>query len=274
VYTVKQLSDLAGVSVRTLHYYDSIGLLHPSEVRANNYRYYDEAALLRLQQILFYREIGLELTQIKDILNSPDFDLRRALESHRKALFAKADRLQALIGTVDDTIKHLAGESTMSKKRLFEAFTISQEKQQEYQRSARLQYGPTIVDESVKLWNSYSQAKKDAIGDEGRQIYSDLVDAIEAGKPSQSAEVQAILVRWHEHLRYFYEPNLDILRGLGELYNTNPDFIANFKKLHADLPEYLQEGITAYVDELEYAEIVRLLAEDEEASNQGEGRSG
>jgi DNA-binding transcriptional MerR regulator len=261
MYTVKQVSELAGVSVRTLHYYDQIGLLHPSKVGANSYRYYDDVALLRLQQILFYREIGLELMQIKELLTSPDFDLEAALRSHRAALQEKIKRLEKLVETIDNTIKHLTGEVSMSKRRMFEAF--SDEKQKEYEREARLQWGPGIVNDSIKRYNSYTTAQKQAIGEEGNQVYSDLVDALEAGKPPQSAEVQAILARWHQHLRYFYEPTLDILRGLGEMYNTHPDFIANFKKLRDDLPAYLQEGITQYVDDLEYAEIERLLAEDE-----------
>ncbi len=261
MYTVKQLSDLAAVSVRTLHYYDEIGLLKPSKVGTNGYRYYDNDTLLRLQQILFYREIGLELLQIKDILNSPDFDLLAALRSHRTALQEKINRQQNLITTIDSTIMHLAGEMNMSKKRLFEGF--SEEKQKQYEREARLQYGPEIVNESVKLWNSYTKAEKEAIGKEGQQVYDDLVDALEAGRSAQSVEVQAILDRWRSHLGYFYEPTLEILCGLGELYNTNPDFIANFKKLHPDLPAFLQETITQYVDDLENAEIERMLAEDE-----------
>ena len=96
MYTVKQVAEVAGVSVRTLHHYDEIGLLPPSRVGSNGYRYYDEATLLRLQQILFYREIGLELLQIKDILDQPDFEVTEALRSHRKALQAKIERLQNL----------------------------------------------------------------------------------------------------------------------------------------------------------------------------------
>lgn len=86
MYTVKQVAELAGVSVRTLHHYDQIGLLKPSQIGANGYRYYDDDALLRLQQILFYRELGLELAQINDVLNRPDFDVLTALKSHRIAL--------------------------------------------------------------------------------------------------------------------------------------------------------------------------------------------
>lgn len=159
----------------------------------------------------------------------------------------------------------------MSKKRLFEGF--SEEKQKNYEREARLQYGPGIVNESIKRWNAYTKAEQEAIGELGNQIYSDLVDAIEAGTPAQSSEVQAILDRWQQHLGYFYEPTLDILRGLGELYNTSPDFIANFQKLHPDLPAFLQESITCYVDTLEDAEIRRMLAEDSESDQNDERRA-
>jgi DNA-binding transcriptional MerR regulator len=261
MYTVKQLSELATVSVRTLHYYDEIGLLKPSRVGANGYRYYDDDALLRLQQILFYREIGLELMQIKDILDSPDFDLVTALRSHRASLLDKTRRIQSLIETIDNTIEHLTGAVEMSKKKLFQGF--NPEKQKEYERQARLQYGSKIVNESVRLWNSYSEEKQAAILEESGQVYVDLAAAMEAGKAPDSDEVQNILERWQNHMRYFYEPTLDILRGLGMAYNTDPEFIAFFQQFHPDLPAYLQESITLYVDDLEYAEIARMLAEDE-----------
>jgi len=261
VYTVKQISDLAEVSVRTLHYYDEIGLLRPSKVGANGYRYYDDAALMRLQQILFYREIGLELMQIKEILDSPDFDLLAALRSHRAVLHEKINRLEKLINTVDSTIKHLAGEVNMSKKHLFEGF--SEEKQKYYERVARLEYGPERVNESVRRWNSYGKEKQQAIQAEGGKVYTDLVEAMEAGKSPQSEEVQKIIQRWHQHIYYFYEPTLEIMRGLAMGYSSNPEFIAFFQKLHPDLPDYLSAAIYQYVDDLETREIERLLAEDE-----------
>ncbi len=150
----------------------------------------------------------------------------------------------------------------MSKKQLFRAFT--EEEQQQYEREARLQYGPDTVNESIKRWNSYTKAQQEAILEEAGEIYSDIVKTIQAGKSPLSPEVQVILQRWHANIRHFYEPNLEILRGLGEGYNAHPDFIANFQKLHPDLPAYLQEAITQYVDDLEYAEIERMLAEDDE----------
>jgi len=178
MYTVKQLSDLAEVSVRTLHYYDEFGLLRPSKIGGNGYRYYDEEAVLRLQQILFYREIGLELGQIKDILDQPGFDIASALRSHRETLNAKIERLHELVKTVDHTLKHLSGErgDTMGKKddkkdkkKLFKGF--SDKKQKEYEREARLQYGPDLVNESVARWASYGKSKQADIMAEAGDIY-------------------------------------------------------------------------------------------------------
>jgi DNA-binding transcriptional MerR regulator len=262
VYTVKQLSELAHVSVRTLHYYDEIGLLNPSKTGANGYRYYDDAALFRLQQVLFYREIGLELLQIKAILDSDDFDLAAALRSHRQVLHERVTRLQSLICTVDATLEHVEGESEMSKKKLFEGF--SEEEQKQYEREARLQYGPDNVNESVKRWNSYTKTQQEAIQREGGQVYLDLVDAIKTDKAPDSADVRAILTRWHNHIHYFYEPTLEILRGLGETYNTDARFIAFFDRFHPDLAPYLQTSIAHYVDDLETAEIEHMLAVDDE----------
>jgi DNA-binding transcriptional MerR regulator len=267
MYTVKRLADLAGVSVRTLHYYDQIGLLKPTKIAANGYRHYDDSALYRLQQILFYRELDLELLEIKEILDSPDFDLLAALSSHRAMLQGKIKRLQNLIHTVDDTMQHIAGETNMSKKKLFAGF--SEEEQKEYEREARLQYGPDRVNESIKRWDSYTEDQRQAIMAESGQIYADIVAAIEAGKAPQDADVQAILERWEANINHFYAPTLDIMRGLAMGYNSHPDFIANFSELHPDLPAYLETAIIQYVDDLETAEITRMLAEDEAESARG-----
>jgi MerR family transcriptional regulator, thiopeptide resistance regulator len=267
VYTVKQLSELADVSIRTLHYYDEIALLRPSKVGANGYRYYDDASLMRLQQILFYREIGLELLQIKDVLDQPDFDLVQALRAHRSVLEEKAERMQQLIETVDSTIRHLAGETTMAKKQLFKGFTPEEQKQ--YEREARLQYGPDTVNASIKLWNSYSKEKQEAIMAEAGEIYTDFAEAMVSGKPATSSDVQDIVARWHQNMRYFYEPSYDVMRGLANGYNTDPAFMKTFQQFHPDLTPYLEESITFYVDELETAEISRMLAEDEVGRMEG-----
>lgn len=149
----------------------------------------------------------------------------------------------------------------MSSKKTFEPF--SEEQQKEYEREARLQYGAEHVNESVQRWKSYSKEEQQAIMDEAGAIYLSIVDAMVAGHDPRDQVVQDALVRWHENLRHFYEPNLDILRGLGELYNTDPAFMATFHKFHADLPPYLQQAIHYYVDQLETAAIERLMAADD-----------
>ena len=140
----------------------------------------------------------------------------------------------------------------------------SPEQQAYYEREARLQYGPGPVNESIARWGSYSQARQDEIIAEGETIYSELAEAMQQGRQAGHSEVVALLDRWQAHLRHFYEPSLDMLRGLGQLYNSHSEFIANFQRLHADLPAWLERVIDDYVDDLETAELERMLAEDEE----------
>ncbi len=243
-YTVKQLADLAGVSIRTLHYYDEIGLLKPSSIGDNGYRYYAEEAVYRLQQILFFREMELGLLQIKELIDRPGFDLLATLVTHRQALQAKIARLQTLIHTIDHTLTHLTGEVDMSKKKLFEGFT--DEEQERYTHEASEKYGAEIVQASMKLWNSYPKDQQADIMQAGKVIYQDMLAVMEQGATSD--RVQAIVARWHQHLRYFYEPTPEILRGLGHHYNDDPAFHANFVDLHPDLPAFLEAAITHYCD--------------------------
>jgi len=242
VYTVKQLADLAGVSVRTLHYYDEIELLKPSFVGENNYRYYADEALYRLQHILFYKELDVGLDAIRAILDDPAFDVQAALHEHRRALRARVRRLSSLIDTIDHTLLHLKGEVPMSNDELFAGFTPEEEER--YTQQAREQYGAEEVDASYKLWKSYTPQKQQAIMREGQAIYTDMVAAMPHGPLSD--EVQQIVARWHEHLRYFYEPFVERLEGLGQLYVDSPDFANKFRQMHPELPEFMQQAINHY----------------------------
>src|SRR5215467_9185093 len=118
-YTVKEVAAMSGVSVRTLHFYDEAGLLKPAYYGANGYRFYEEPQLLTLQQVLFYRELGFELKQIKRILGGPGFDRIAALQSHRKVLRNNLVRTRQLIATIDRTIEHLKGKK-MKSQEMFE----------------------------------------------------------------------------------------------------------------------------------------------------------
>jgi len=124
-YTVKQVAALSGVSVRTLHFYDETGLLAPAYVGTNGYRFYEEPQLLTLQQILFYRELGLELKQIKQVLGRAEFERVAALQSHRQVLEEKLTRTRSLLGTVDKTIAHLKGRKKMTTEEMFVGFSVA-----------------------------------------------------------------------------------------------------------------------------------------------------
>jgi DNA-binding transcriptional MerR regulator len=124
-YTVKQVAAMSGISVRTLHFYDETGLLKPAYTGSNGYRFYEEPQLLTLQQILFYRELGFELKEIKRILGRADFEKVTALQSHRDVLQKNLDRTRSLIETVDKTIEHLQGTRLMTSEELFQGFTLA-----------------------------------------------------------------------------------------------------------------------------------------------------
>jgi DNA-binding transcriptional MerR regulator len=243
VYTVKQLASLAGVSVRTLHYYDEIGLLKPSSVGGNGYRNYGEEAVLKLQQILFYREMELSLDEIKAVTGRPDFDVLSALRSHRQALQGRVERLERLIQTVDHTIAHLKGNESMSAKGLFEGF--SEEEQEKYALEAEQMYDPETVRASNRKWKEYSPAKKESILAEGKAIFSDLAAAMPKG--AGSAEVQVVIDRWHRHMQNFWSPSDEQLLGLADLYNDDPRFKANYDRVHPKLAEFMREAVKVYV---------------------------
>ena len=243
-YTVRQLADLAGVTPRTLRHYDAIGLLRPSVVGDDNgYRYYDDEAALRLQQILFYRELGLALSAIREVLDAPEFETAAALERHRAALVARGDRLHHLIHTIDRTLLHLQGEIEMTTQDLFAGF--DEETQARYEKEAAEMYDPKTVAESSRRWKSYTAEDKARIQREGGAVYQDMVALL--GRDPAAAEVQAVVARWHDNLRAFYEPTPDILRGLGQAYAAQPEFSAFFATLHPDLPAFLSRAIETYV---------------------------
>ncbi|MAU01885.1 MAG: MerR family transcriptional regulator [Anaerolineaceae bacterium] len=244
MYTIKQLADLANVSRRTLRYYDQIDLLKPTAVGNNNYRYYDQDTVLRLQQIRFYQEMDFSLEQIREILDKSDFNTLQSLQTQKEALQQQAKRLDRLINTIDNTILHLEGQIKMDNKELFAGF--DEAKQKEYAAEASKRWDPQLVKQSNQRWNRLSQEEKEAILQEGNQIYSDMIDQLNAEPDSEA--VQAIVARWHQHIQHFYEPSFAALRGLGQGYASDPAFRNTFEAMHPDLPDFLHEAITVYCD--------------------------
>ena len=134
----------------------------------------------------------------------------------------------------------------MSANDMFAGF--DEETQKRYEEEARERYGAEDVDASIQRWNSYSDGKKSAIMEEAGEIYQDILRHMDKGPASQ--EVQAAVVRWHNHLRYFYEPTPEVLRGLGQAYEEDPAFAAFYQKIHPDMPAFIHKAIDHYCQNL------------------------
>ena len=245
-YTVNQLGKLAAVSVRTLHYYDEIGLLHPSFVKANGYRFYGEKELLRLQQILFFRELEFSLLDIKDIIDAPEFDIVRALGDHKKLLAIKANRLTGLLKTIDKTIDKIKKNKPMDDKDLYNSFT--KEEMEKYRAEAKERWGHT------EAWKQ-SEERTKQMGKEGLKKVleesSKLTREIAAhmGEDPKGIAVQRLIAKHYDGLRAFYEPNIKMYRGLAEMYVADPRFKANYENVKVGLAEFMRDAMLCYCDE-------------------------
>jgi MerR family transcriptional regulator, multidrug-efflux activator len=251
-YKVKEVAELVGVSVRTLHYYDQIGLLKPASITPAGYRLYTDKDLERLQQILFFKEIGFPLQDIKQILDSPGFDRAQALRAHKQLLLEKKKRLEEIIRTVDKTLSSIEGGIEMDKQDMFGGFdmTAIKEHQEKYAAEAREKYGKAIVDETEKRTNAYTESDWARIMGEWEAITRKIVGAMENGPADP--HVQEGVAELRQHItRYYYECTPEIFRGLGELYVADERFTATFDKYREGLAAFLREAIHLYCDRLQ-----------------------
>ncbi|MEO0911606.1 MAG: MerR family transcriptional regulator [Pseudomonadota bacterium] len=250
-YSVGQLARLSGVSVRTLHHYHAIGLLPPAGIAANGYRLYREAELLRLQEILFYREIGLPLAEIAALLQGPDTTLSRLLR-HRARLEAEARKTSALLATLDTTIAHLKGEKTMAHEDLYTPF--SSEKQAEYEawlvETYREGMKRQIAEAKVAM-----AARPDGMEKSMRKlrdIETSLVTAFEAGTPAEATALHAPLERHRALMGDFWgKPcGAEGFAGLADLYLSHPDFVARYEALSPAFSAWLPRAMKAHAARL------------------------
>lgn len=243
-YTIKQIADLAGVTTRTLRYYDQIGLLEPQGTHGNGYRFYDESSLLRLQQILFFREMDVPLNEITHIMSSPEFSTLDALEQHKKALVRRSERINTLITTVDRTIAEIKGETTMTAKEHFDGFD-----EKKYEEEAKQRWGQDdkyVV--SQKRWKSYSDAEKQAIKEAGAQFTLRMVTEDPAVKPDDPA-VQAAIGEYLAYLnKYFYPCDAETLRGLSNMWVEDSRFSANYENIREGGAAFVRDAVHVFAD--------------------------
>ena len=245
-YTVKQVADLSGITVRTLHHYDKTGLLKLTSRSEKKHHYYDENSLLRLQQILFYRELDFSLEQSRAILDDPEFDFIKALQSHRESLVQKHKRMNQLIQTVDQTLEKIEGDRTMvlKDKDLYKGF--DQEKIDLWNNEVDEKYDPEKVAESRRNVGKMSQDQFNDIQKEGDRVtlaISELIDR-EAGTP----EVQALVKEHHAWIENFYTCPPEMYKGLGQLYIENPEFTAFYEKVKPGLAVFMCEAMGYFAD--------------------------
>ncbi|XOQ47974.1 MAG: MerR family transcriptional regulator [Eubacteriales bacterium] len=238
---INEVAKRTGVTVRTLHYYDEIGLLKPTETTEAGYRIYDESALAKLQQILFFRELGFPLEEIREIVSSPSFDPMKALKSHKDLLTKKRDRLNQLINLVDKIIK---GETTMSFRE-FDTTEIERAKK-EYAEEAKARWGNTdAYRESEKKTAGYQKEDWQKVETESSGILKAFAQI--RRQSADSPEAQALVKRWQDFISAkFYTCTKEILAGLGEMYTADERFRKNIDQYGGGTAEFMAKAIAVY----------------------------
>lgn len=248
-YAIKALAELAGVTTRTLRWYDAEGLLKPGRTTEAGYRIYGPEQVDRLQQVLFYRELGFELAEIRSILDDPDFDRQAALQSHLAALEDRRARLDALILTVHRTIESMKGGHTMSDSEKFEAFKRERiaENEAQYGAEIRAKYGEAAVEGSNKLLEKMSREEYDRMTAIGEELQQRLERAVTGGISPESDEGRAIAALHQEWLSFTwpsYSPQAHA--GLAEMYVADERFTAYYDKTVLGCAAFLRDAIAAY----------------------------
>jgi DNA-binding transcriptional MerR regulator len=253
MHTVKQLARLSGVSVRTLHYYDQIGLLRPAQVGANGYRYYGQEELLRLQQILLHRELGLPLDAIASLLDSGGRDRIERLREHRQQLQQRTEHFRELIATVDRTITALEGERRVDIQHLYKGF--SAEKQAEYENWIVENFSQKARE---NLREDTQRMRQHVAGFSREDLASRMqwLAEVEAGLAQHcrkqtavdDADLEALLARHREWVAGMWgKPCSPVAyAGLADLYASHPDFRTRYETLAPGLADYLPAAMKAY----------------------------
>lgn len=237
---IKEVAELVGVSVRTLHHYDQIGLLKPDRQAISGYRIYSVENLETLQQILFFRELGFPLKKIKQLLDDPAYDRVQALQAQREMLLKKRKQIDVMMNTIDQTLKHVKGEIEMTNEEKFKGFDFSHNP---YEKEARERWGDEAVDQSqMKLAN-----KPIEIEEKMNKMFAQLAE-IRHMDPS-SDEAQAAITQWYELLNEFGTYSVEAFKGLGMMYVEDERFMKNIDQFGEGLARFMNEAINVFTEQ-------------------------
>lgn len=248
-YTVQQLAQLAGVSVRTLHHYDEIGLLRPAFTGENRYRYYRDEELLRLQQILIHRALEIPLAEIGTLLDAPGFDRLAVLREQRHRLESEAQRFAGMVRTIDRTIAHLEGETAMQDGELYSGL-VTPEKQAEYEAWLVERFGGGMdarIARSRKAMGEMSEAEREGMMAALRRVEEALAEGFRRGVPPQA---QALDPAIEAHRRWVgdawgRECAPEAYAGLADVYE-HPDFRKRYEAIEPGFAEFLTTAMRAW----------------------------
>lgn len=248
-FRMKQFSELAGVSIKTLRHYEKIGLLAPERMNDAGYRRYSKDDLFRLQEIQFFRELDFGLAEIKSIIESPGYRRDEALASQKELLTLKIKRLNTMIRTIDKTLQSEEMGIEMANDELFGGL-VDDETLEEYAKEAKERWGGTdAYKESERKTARYTKKDWERINGTSSDIYIKIADLMDGGADPGDAEVQAQTKRWYDHITdSFYTCTPEIFRGLGEMYVADHRFTENIDKVRPGLAAFLKDAMKIYAD--------------------------
>lgn len=247
-YTVQKLGELAGISTRTLRYYDEIGILKPARINSSGYRIYGQAEVDRLQQILFYRELGISLDSIKNIITAPSFDGANALKEHREKLLEKREQLDLLIANVDKTIAVTEGRIKMSNKEKFEGFKqkMIDDNEKKYGKEIRGKYGNNTIDKSNAKLKNMTQEQYEAVTKLEQQVKETLAQAFATGDPASDIAQKAADLHKQWLTFYWSSYSKEAHAGIAQMYVDDDRFKAYYDEKQPGAAEFLRDAIHIY----------------------------
>lgn len=247
-YTIQKLGEMAGVSTRTLRYYDEIGILKPARINSSGYRIYGQKEIDLLQQILFYRALDVDLDTIKRIVSSPDFNGIRALSEHHGKLLEKREQLDKLIANVEKTIASAEGKMKMSNKEKFEGFKkrIVDDNEKKYGGEVRAKFGDEAVDRSNKKVLNMTQEEYDRAENLAKAIKETLAEAYKTGDPAGELAQKAVDLHRQWLCLFYDEYSNEYHAGLGEMYVADERFKAYYDTEQPGTAEFLRNAIKIY----------------------------
>lgn len=247
-YTVKKLGQIAGISTRTLRYYDEIGLLKPARINSSGYRIYGEKEVDILQQILFYKELGLDLDTIKEIIKAPSFDRRKALKEHKEKLIQKRKQVDLLISNVDKTINSIEGGIKMADKEKFEGFKekLIKDNEKEYGEEIRQKYGDDIINKSSQKFKNMTEEEYNKVKGLEENMLRTLGEAFKTGNPSGDLGQKAADLHRQWLSNYWPEYSKQAHAGLAQMYVTDERFAAYYDREQVGTAAFLRDAILIY----------------------------